>query len=526
MQTIRYPQMILASVLLCLAVCAAKIYKYQRFTSQYETLNAALYSDTMSTPFLKVHLEDGAIGILEKWDVPTDQTGLVGQGYLFNFDQVRRTAGAFKFGLDEITLVETNQLAILQETPLAPRSMITGANIKLDIHCLVNPKACQRCAPSFYVSNEAAYQFPVAEVFSTTALPSPRGKAIHTLRQNASENLILHLKNETLATHTLDQLAVQAIPKRADQSVYPDVAGDYYICGKSYPYRAITMSEKNVATAIQFPAKTPKDELFGDTIPFQQRENIVLDLEQNTPVALGLVLSLQQTKLGNFLDQRQLAYRGKDLGKYFANRLRNGVKDEKEADFVASLAQLQLSYWKDGTWQNFEQLQPVENSSSQVLLVPLPDHKDQKSPFRIKIEMAKGFWQLADLNIRAIHQKVTPKAYQPQKMQIIDGGMHSKLTAVYSIDTQYLVSLPGNEFRFEFQFPPLPTDQTYAFFLMREGYELPWVRQNWIKDQDLATLEGVQLGDPTAWKALSQEFKTAKRQLESTILTKNIALVH
>ncbi|MFK8104877.1 MAG: hypothetical protein AB8G15_20330 [Saprospiraceae bacterium] len=526
MQTIRYPQMILASLLLCFAVSAVKVYTHQAFILQYETLNATLYSDTVSAPFLKIHFKDGRIGILEKWTVPTKQTGLAGRGYLFDFEQACSTAGAFNFMLDEITLVETNQLAILQETPLAPRSMITGANIKLDIHCLVNPKACQRCAPTFYVGSQAALPFPAVEGFSTAILPLPSAKEITALQQNVQESLVLHLKNETLATHSLNKLAIQAIPKKENQNVYRDIAGDYYTCGKDYPYRSTMMNEENIATPIQFPTEKPKYELFSDTIPFKQQESIIIDLERNTSAALGLVLSLKQTQLAHFLDQRQLAYRGQDLGMYFANRLRNGASEEKKADFLETLTHIQLSYWKDGTWQNFEQLQPIKNGSSQVLLVPLPDRKNQSSLFRIKLEMAKGFWQLADLNIRAIHQKVMPQVYQPKKMKIIDGARHSTLTAVYATDAQYLVSLPGNEFSFEFQFPALAANESYEFFLVSEGYELPWIRQNWIKDQDLATLEGVHLGDPTAWKTLSQGFKMVEQQLETTILPKKIALLH
>src|SRR5688572_12788541 len=120
-------------------------------------------------PFLKVHLRDGRLYLLEAWQVDSQARTVSGKGQLLGADRVVLGSGLYAVNLDSIALFETN---VVQQSSnvnvLTALSVITGA---VAIACIANPKACFGSCPTFYAATDDGEHL-LAEGFSASVAPS------------------------------------------------------------------------------------------------------------------------------------------------------------------------------------------------------------------------------------------------------------------------------------------------------------------------------------------------------------------
>jgi hypothetical protein len=99
-------------------------------------------------------------------------------------------------------------------------------------------------------------------------------------------------------------------------------------------------------------------------------------------------------------------------------------------------------------------------------------------------------------------------------LDIIDGNAYT-ISDIAQDDDHYLISFPGNAFRFKFELPELNNHDEFELFLSSKGYYLEWIRKSWLKDKNLAKLKKMLLNDNKTWQELAQEFKAMEDDMES-----------
>lgn len=108
-----------------------------------------------------------------------------------------------------------------------------------------------------------------------------------------------------------------------------------------------------------------------------------------------------------------------------------------------------------------------------------------KNNVKLKVVLNKGLWRMDYVSLTNIKEKVNPVEVNP--VSIFNKG-NLDLNALKDLNSSenYLISMPGSEYKFNFKLPEENTD--YELFLYSKGYYLEWMRDHWIKDKDLLKL--------------------------------------
>ncbi|GEM_PF-5130876 len=109
-----------------------------------------LSSDTTeSNPYLKVHMDNGDLYVLEESTLLKKERAVKGSGYQLNPSRKRVSRGKYYIGVDSVAIMETNKLT--SSAAFTGMMIYTGASAVMSGLCLANPKACFGSCPTFYV---------------------------------------------------------------------------------------------------------------------------------------------------------------------------------------------------------------------------------------------------------------------------------------------------------------------------------------------------------------------------------------
>lgn len=489
------------------------------FRKNYADARAILHSDTAQMQFFKVHLKNGEVSVLNNWSLSDNKDSLSGMGTLYDFNRNQTREGNLSFAIDDIAIIETNQLDRIKSKDserVAGLSILTGLNLIVDIVCLVNPKACFGSCPTFYIDGHSQLHSANAEGFSSSIAPALEKMDIDDLGyRTTSREFFLTMKNEALETHLVNELQVQAVAKGKYQKVFQSPSGQFYRCGPLHPIAAATTGGKDIRPALN---ALDEAEYFSQTDSFDLRtqETVILEFEEVSSKKLGVVINFRQTLVTTFLLYSGLSYMGDEAADYFARiETNNGLAKRMGAPFDL-LGGIRLYVWNkiSGKWQFFEELHETGPIARNLQIAPIPDRIRTSGKVKIKIEMAKGLWRLDYAGLSPIQEEAEPYIASPLAVEVIKGNA-TPVAAVTQDDKDYLVSFPGDEYQFRFEFPELVENQEYELFLFSKGYYLEWMRHEWIKDKDPVKLKKFLLNDAQTWRELSLEYKHQELQMES-----------
>lgn len=513
------PSVILFLLLSIFFSCNYKYYVNHNFRKDYTDLNQVLHQDSSAIPFFKIHLKDGNVSVLENWGVNESEDKVFGQGKLFDFNRNQIKEGNLSFNIDDISIIETNELEIIKSKDkkrLAALSILTGLNVVGDAVCLANPKACFGSCPTFYIDGETYLHSASAEGFSSAISPSLEKNDIDALRYSTSnQSFYVTMKNEAYETHMINELAVHAIPKNKNETVYNDMEGNYYACGILYDCKYVVTENKEITDAVN---QMDDNEYFSmtDSFDLTTRENIIVEYDRLPDADLGLVINFRQTMLTTFILYSGLSYMGDEVGSHFTKIETNKRIKKRLKNPFKRLGGIKLSVWDEQykRWKIFDELFETGPIAKNLMIAPIPKIKPKSGKLKIKIELTKGFWRLDYLGITPIHSKVNPLIVHPTNVEMIDGKNNS-IDDVKFDDENYFISFPGNEFNFNFKFPQIKKGKEYELFLATKGYYLEWMRQSWMEEKDPIKLKKMFTHDPQTWRDLAIEFKTMEYEMET-----------
>lgn len=173
-----------------------------------------------SSPFMKVHMQNGSTYVLQDWSLDDQWQRVAGRGTLYNVNRDSLREGQFQVGLDSVAILETNVLKT--SGAVAALTIFTGITAAVTINCIANPKACFGSCPTFYVSDGDSLRLK-AEGFSASIAPSLEATDVDALLHSsaAGEDFDVEMRNEALETHVVRHVDLLAVPEREVTVSFP-----------------------------------------------------------------------------------------------------------------------------------------------------------------------------------------------------------------------------------------------------------------------------------------------------------------
>jgi hypothetical protein len=511
--------LIILLTIIAIHSCKHKYYINHEFRQTYTDANEVIHRDTTQIPFFKIHFKNGDVSILDHWYLSSNKDSITGEGTLYGFNRNQTQEGSLSFDLNEIAIIETNQLEAIKSKDkqrISTLSILTGANLIIDVACIANPKACFGSCPTFYLNETDFLSEAKAEGFSSSISPSLEKKDLDALQYStSSKEFFLTMKNEAFETHMLNELSIFAVPKKKNENIFHDNQGKFYNCGKLYNSSSALVDQKEIGHAIN---SFDEIEYFSKTDPTElsDKEELIIEFDQLPDVKIGVVLNFRQTLLTTFLLYSGISYMGDEVGDYFAKIETNNQVKKRLSNPFKRLGKIKLSVWDEDAekWNLFKEIFETGPIAKNLVLAPILKQKPKNGKLKIKVEMAKGLWRIDYLGLTPINFIAKPVVSYPSEIEVINGEKYT-IDAVEKDDDDYLVSFPGNEFRFKFELPEIDKENGHELFLSSKGYYLEWIRQEWIKGKNLPKLKKMLLNDDETWLELAKEFKIIEHEMET-----------
>jgi len=487
-------------------------------------------------PFLKSHMKDGSLYVLDHWAVTESDSAVTGSGG--HFDRARRpiSTGQYRVPLDSVALFEANVVqtssAVSAYTVLAAVTAI-GAFI-----CLTNPKACFGSCPTFYAEADSAVV--QAEAFSSSVAPSLEATDIDALYRAhpRGSTFRLRMTNEALETHVVRYADLLAVPHGEGERVgrTPENLFRIYSRPRS-PTNVVSLggvaeARDAVDALVAFDGRERFS--LADSSDLAARETVELEfaaagpLEGErvaTPVAgealdsLGLLLAARQTLLTTYLYYQTLAYLGGGAADWIAMLERSGGMARPLAESIGkTMGRIAISVERaDGTWASVGSVGETGPIATDVVLVPLPANVgslpvESTRPLRVRLTMAKGMWRLDHVALVRLGAAVTPRRIVPTEVFRV-GVPSPEALRSFTDRTAPVVALPGDEVTIVYPLPPAP--ERFEYFLEARGWYLEWLRDEWKREENAAYAQQIFLDPGAALRRLAPQFKAAEPSLES-----------
>ncbi|MEO6130331.1 MAG: hypothetical protein ABIQ02_00680 [Saprospiraceae bacterium] len=501
------------------------------FRSIYRDANTLMHEtqNLRTKPFLKAHLKNGDVYVLTNaWTIDTLTQIVSGNGVTYDFNRQQISEGFISVPIDSVAIFESNQ-KLHGANGIGGLAILTGLDVVMTIICLTVPKACFGSCPTFYLNENDNFHYSNAESFSNAICPSMEYGDIDALNNDQPSNgrFSITMKNEALETHCVNEVKLLVYPRHAGERVYHSPQDDFYLCRNIILADQAQAAEGNVSSLLQYEDLNERFS-FADDHNLNSREDIYLEFKDvNTTDPLGLIVSFRQTMMTTYFIYSAIGYMGDQVGDVFAGienhpetrkKLAGGLKKELgKIDIYTWDSQKQDWVFQNGLYETGpiavnKQLIPILNSS-------------HESKVRVKMVLNKGLWRIDYVALTEIIKKINPLTVPADEI-LKKGKMDPEALRAMSDSTRYLISMPGDEYKFSFTLPEVECD--YEIFLYAKGYYLEWMREHWIKDKDLSKFKEMMLNPSQYLKDEAANYKLYETSMEqefwdSKIDTKTIS---
>ena len=471
---------------------------------------------TKDLPYLKLHMKNGDLYLLENWIVNTKQDSVSGNGNLFNPNRMSIADGKFSIPMNQIVLAETNQInASTGAGTLALLTLVTGI---FTVVCIANPKACFGSCPTFYAFN--GYDYIVqSEGFSSSISPALEERDVDALYRikPVSEDFEVQLKNEAYETHIIRSANILAVPKPNGGRVFATQDGRYL--------QAINLTEANAVSAAEGDVSEKLCSFDGverfseaDSTDLAVKEIIELTFNRTESDSLGIVIAARQTLLTTFLFYQTLSYMGTTAGDWLANVERNKNQFKQLLDNprnVLGNIEVLIQNEKD-EWEKVGEVGETGPIATDIKIVPLKkisDSKSDDSSIKVKLRMAKGLWRIDYVALTDIIDEVTPEIIFPSTSSP-EFVNNSRVTELLANTDSVLVTYPGDKYLLNYKLPP--NYKNYELFIETQGYYLEWMRNEWLGEENPEKVYQMFLNPEQFYKDLAPQFKKVETEMEET----------
>jgi hypothetical protein len=449
----------------------------------------SLQSQMKPDKFIKIHLKDGGLYVLNDWKINFSADTIKGFGEYYNYKRklvktlsLKENGGHdfFTVSNDRIALIETNRIA-KNAGNLAAISII-GAPLGIAAaFCISNPKACFGSCPTFYAQKDGKSTL-MAEGFSSSISPSLEKKDIDMLywANDTDKEFSLKLTNEALETHVIRYIDLLVFPKSGEEKVFATESGKFYRTFQVVPPVSCFAEEGDCLELVK---EMDRNERYCGTDPknLAKKEEIIVNFNNDAQSKLGFLIGSKQTLLTTYLFYQVMGLTGNYYGD-FAAEVENGNTYLKKRiqKLWDKLGGIEIFIQgKDKKWEKIDEITEMGPIASDVHLINLPHLSQEK--ISLKLRLTKGLWRLDWLALAKIMGEETPVRIKPDLVlrdDTIDTDARIKLIE----EKTPLITFPGDKYELKYKLPP---DCDYQYFLETKGYYLEWMRDEWLADQNL-----------------------------------------
>ncbi|QYH39460.1 hypothetical protein GYM62_11945 [Algoriphagus sp. NBT04N3] len=473
--------------------------------------------------YLKIHMKNGDLYVLNKWDVNESIRFIEGMGtrldpnrkpILRNLSETdsaypKSNSGSQKFRVpfDDIVIVETNNKS---NNPGVAAMVVTSVvTVPLAISCIINPKSCFGSCPTFYVQENGEEKL-VAEGFSSSISRSLEETDIDRFHFTFPPGQVsIQMKNEALETHMVKSIQLIVCEKSPENQVFESKNSRFFEVDRL----ALPQKAMHHATSIK-EELSDVDDLewysLADSLDLSSQEEIFLEFE-NLQQAKGLVIDKRQSLMTTFLFYQMLAYSGNATG-YLLHAMetrkpgfQNRIKKMYERLGGIEIAMLD----KKGNWKIIEEVTESGPIASDTHLVLLPELDTDK--ISIRLRFTQGLWRINQVNLASIVKEVLPKRILPDQL-ISAGSQDSLALEKLRNPSAYLVTYPGDEYRIHF---PIESSVKHQYFLESQGYYIEWMREEWLKEENFSKVKWAMIFPRKYLKKAAPLYKENETEMEA-----------
>ena len=506
-----------------MAACYSTHYISPDFRKQFASLEDA-FKDT-SRSVLKAHLKNGSLAVFTgDMRVDSSQSVLSGNGIFYDFNREVFKQGLIELQVKNVALFETNKkINSLDEGRIAGMTVLTVIDGIGAILCLTNPKACFGSCPTFYIEGNNNLMAVNAEGFSSSITPAFEMHDIDALNNLpvTKNDYWITMKNEAWETHSVNTVKLLAVPKNKNESVFHSVNDEFYTCNKIVPVEEAVSPEGNCTAALK---NIDSDERFSvtDSNWLNTKENIDLVFKNTCFGKRGLILNFRQTLLTTFLLYTAYGYMGDEAAEFLAQIETNNIVRNKMRNRLDLLGGIEIYLWNEEkrNWKYQGMFHEIGPIAKNLQILAFDNDVKNQGDTKVRLRLTKGLWRLDYAALASLNGKVQPCELLPQK--ILSKGKEDKhaLELLRADDDEYLVSMPGSEYRLNYILPEAAND--YALFLYSKGYYLEWIRDEWLRHKNPDALRKMMMNDKTTWSMLAREFKSVESSMEATFWSSNV----
>ncbi|MEO8707364.1 MAG: hypothetical protein ABI867_45470 [Kofleriaceae bacterium] len=479
---------------LALAACVSRIER--KVGTTLETVD-------MKAPYLKVHMRNGDLYVLERWTIDEPSQSVTGSGELTGSDRTTIVKQSFRIRFRDVALYETN--TVITSPAVAAMAVITGLSVAVSVACLANPKACFGSCPTFYVTGDDGRRILQAEGFSDSIAPSLERHDIDALWATTGKAgaVTVTMTNEAYETHVIKQADVLAVARPPGGRVLSDGEQLWLASSVTAPL-GCRATEGDCLAAL---ARADGTERFSltDGADLASRETIELAFAPASGDT-ALVIGARQSLVTTFLLYQGLAYLGTTATSWLA-QFERSAKPANGRALQALVGGIEVQLERAGTWVTVGEVYETGPLATDFHMVRLPPGTTGK---RVRLRLQRGGWRIDHVALATITGAAQPIRIAPASMtgrMSPDFGRGRAPATAFPIVTQ-----PGDTYDFTYQ---LPAGEHYELFLDSRGYYLEWMRKEWLNEtQPLAALK--MLLDPAqALRDLAPAFKQLEPQAEA-----------
>ncbi|HET6348762.1 MAG TPA: hypothetical protein VFH88_06720 [Candidatus Krumholzibacteria bacterium] len=458
------------------------------------------------SPFLKVHMRNGDLFVLDEWRFDETHSSVLGIGA--HYDAWRDPVGAGgnqSVPVDSVALFETNRLVL--SGAAVGLTVMMGVTVGIAIYCAANPKACFGSCPTFYL---AGIDRPVAEGFSASISPSLEATDIDALPAGIFHPgpFVVEMKNEAMETHVVRHVDLLAAPRYRGQPVFH--AGDSRLLAVKDPAPPVAaLGDEGDCLAPLAAADGVERFVPADSTDLAGKEIVYLTFADASAGPRALVVGCRQTLLSTYVLYQAFAYMGRDAG-YWLSQVERGEIREAGAALSSLFASITVRV-ESGPDEWVDVGRVSEFGPIAVDHHVIPFDAPQNWTGRVALQMTRGGWRIDDVALGRAGDEVQPVRLQPREV-LRDGDVDVSARAILLDPARSLTTLPGDAYRLVYDLPDDGT--TYDLFLESRGYYLEWIRNEWIDEEDGALLTELFVDPHAGLRRMAPEFKRLEPDME------------
>ncbi|GAB3661043.1 hypothetical protein GCM10028791_35280 [Echinicola sediminis] len=507
---------ILFSLVFCVLLTSCASRKIQR-----EIIHVQDIKDlNPNRKYIKVHLKNGQLYVLHKWEVKPADKYILGEGrYLDKNRQVIEVRprdkrknhpatqfSSFQIPFEDIVIVETNDKG---NSPGVATMVVLGiATTATALVCLVDPKSCFGSCPTFYVENEGELSL-VGEGFSSSISPSLEGTDwdMIDVPVKLGQQARISVMNEALETHMIRNIHLIACKRTPGLDVLQNPKGEFYQVNSPIAPKNAVHNGQSIRQEIK-----EKDMLewfsLSDATDLSKKEELYVEFD-NSYGQSGLVLTKRQSLMTTFLFYQSLAFLG-NANAYYLAKLENGDDwlRKRVYKIYDLLGGIEVAIWHDNQWNTLETINEAGPITSDTHLINLPS---SNSPtIKVRLRMTKGLWRINRLNLTEVTEKVAPEKIAPIAINHKGESPDNSLTLLLD-ENSYLVSYPGDDYEILF---PINWREDHQYFIESTGYYIEWIREEWLGEQDLRMVKKMLIRPKAYLRKMAPYYKIREPHME------------